>query len=87
MRKIQLKFIDIIPSLLEENTLYVSIKYKVCVHLCFCGCKEKVVITLTPNSWHLIYNGETVSIKPSIWNFNLKCLSHYYITNNNVIIV
>lgn len=85
IKKIQHKFIETIPLVIEENTLYISIKYKVCIHLCFCWCKEKVITTLTPDSWYLIYNGKTISIKPSIWSFNLKCWSHYYITNNNII--
>ncbi|EKD44150.1 MAG: hypothetical protein ACD_71C00222G0009 [uncultured bacterium (gcode 4)] len=85
LNKIWHQFVDIIPSILDEGVLYISLKYKVWVHLCFCGCKEKVVTTLTPDSWYMIYDGETVSIRPSVGSFNIKCLSHYYITNNNII--
>lgn len=79
------KFVDTIPSELEDNTLYISLEYNVTKHLCPCGCGSEIVATLSPSRWQLSYDGETVSLTPSIGNWHHKCKSHYYITENNVV--
>jgi len=43
-----------------------------------------VVTNLSPNGWQLIYDGQTVSLYPSIGNWNFKCRSHYWITHDTV---
>ena len=79
------KFVDLIPDELQENVVYVSIKYNTAIHNCFCGCKSEVVTPLSPIDWELTYDGATVSLHPSIGNWNFKCKSHYYIKNNSII--
>ena len=32
----------------------------------------------------MIYNGEAISLKPSVGNWSFDCKSHYWITNNEV---
>ena len=32
----------------------------------------------------MIYNGETISLKPSVGNWSFDCKSHYWIINNDV---
>ena len=84
MQTIQHKFVDSIPEQLEEGTLYVSILYCTAIHKCICGCGNEVVTPLSPTDWQLSFNGETVSLKPSIGNWNFKCRSHYFITNDKI---
>jgi hypothetical protein len=76
---------DTIPENLEFGILYVSIRFRMTIHACCCGCGDKVVTPLSPSRWQLIYDGKTVSLEPSIGNWNSECQSHYWITNNKVI--
>jgi Family of unknown function (DUF6527) len=78
------KFVELIPDMLEEGILYISVRYKSACHLCVCGCGTKVVTPLSPTGWQMTYDGRTVSLHPSIGNWNLACQSHYWITHNQV---
>lgn len=79
------KFVELIPEQLEDDTLYISIEYDVAKHKCPCGCGDEIVTSLSPSRWKLIYDGETVSLYPSIGNWTHQCQSHYYITKSQVI--
>lgn len=74
-----------IPKELQEHVLYVSFECNVTVHLCACGCGEKVVLPINPDCWSIQYNGEEVSLFPSIGNYQFPCRSHYWIRNNKVV--
>lgn len=78
------KFLDTIPNELEEGILYISIRFRVAMHLCCCGCKNKVVTPLSPVQWKLVFDGKSVSLYPSIGNWNFECRSHYWINNSKV---
>jgi len=78
------QFAEFIPTELEQGRLYISIPYATATHLCACGCGEKVITPFTPTDWSLIYDGETVSLKPSIGNWSFSCRSHYVISRNRV---
>jgi hypothetical protein len=82
--KIKHKFVQYIPDLVEERMLYISIEFGTVVHKCMCGCGNEVVTPLSPTDWELIYNGETVSLYPSIGNWGFKCKSHYWIGRSKV---
>lgn len=84
MKTIQYKFVEFIPNHLEQGILYISIEYRTAVHLCVCGCGNKVVTPLTPTDWELRFDGKSVSLYPSIGNWNFKCKSHYFITRNQI---
>lgn len=62
-----------------------SMKYAICGHLCACGCGEKVITPLSPKQWKIAYNGEDVTLYPSIGNYAFACQSHYFLTNGNII--
>lgn len=79
------KFVDIIPHEIEHNVLYISLEYNVTKHLCPCGCGSEIVASLSPSKWHLSYDGETVSLTPSIGNWLHECQSHYFIINDEVV--
>lgn len=79
-RQFKLKFLDNIPNELDEGVLYISMKYHTTAHLCACGCGEKVVNPLNRKyGWTLTFDGQRVSLSPSIGNYQFPCCSHYYI--------
>lgn len=78
-------FVPVIPDVLEENTLYICLKYNTMLHKCACGCGEEVVTPISPNDWSFTYNGESVSLSPSIGNWSYRCRSHYWIIRNTII--
>jgi hypothetical protein len=82
--KISYKFVEFIPELLEEGVLYISIQYCTAIHKCICGCGSEVVTPLSPTDWELTFDGKSISLSPSIGNWNFECKSHYWITKNNI---
>lgn len=81
---LQHKFVKNIPDNIEEGVVYVSIDYSTAIHKCCCGCRNEVVTPLSPTDWQLIFDGESVSLYPSIGNWNFNCQSHYWITRNKI---
>jgi hypothetical protein len=82
---VQHEFVEFMPDKLAERTLYVSIAYASAAHLCFCGCGNKVVTPIHPTGWELLFDGDTVSLHPSIGNWGFKCRSHYWIVRDRVV--
>lgn len=39
---------------------------------------------MTPTEWSVLFDGETVSLRPSIGNWGFDCESHYWIKRNRV---
>lgn len=78
------KFVESIPDRLENDTIYISINYCTAVHKCCCGCGKEVVTPLSPTDWKLTFDGESVSLFPSIGNWSFECKSHYWIKNNKI---
>ncbi|WP_227727099.1 DUF6527 family protein [Yersinia proxima] len=78
-------FVKGVPRILEPGILYVSMEYGTVVHSCCCGCGLEVVTPLTPTDWRLTFDGEAISLWPSVGNWNLPCRSHYVIQGNRVI--
>ena len=87
MRHFELKpeFVDEIPRSPEPGKLYVSCRYQAVIHLCACGCGAEISTPLHPTGWKLVYDGETVSLRPSVGNWSEPCQSHYVISNSQVI--
>lgn len=84
-RTLDHKFVEDIPEALEPGVLYVSLRYATALHLCCCGCKREVVTPLSPAQWKMTFDGESVSLHPSIGSWGLPCRSHYVIRNGRVI--
>lgn len=78
------KYVQHVPDQLEEGVLYISERFRICSHLCACGCKEEVVTPLSHAEWRLFKDGEHVSLLPSIGNWNYDCKSHYFIEHNGI---
>ncbi len=78
------KFVDLIPKELEESTIYISIPYGTVAHKCACGCGNEVVTPLGKTGWSITYDGEDISLHPSIGNWGFACKSHYWIRESRV---
>jgi Family of unknown function (DUF6527) len=78
------EFVQHIPDKLESDVLYVSIDFDLAVHSCFCGCGQDVVTPFSPAEWSLTYDGRSISLSPSIGNWNFPCKSHYWIRRGKV---
>ena len=79
------EFVEFIPKERQEGVLYVSIPYATAVHNCFCGCGLKVVTPISPVGWQLTFDGETVTLFPSVGSWNFPCRSHYFIRRDTVV--
>jgi uncharacterized protein DUF6527 len=82
--KLTPEFVEFIPGQLEEGILYVSMSYGTAIHLCACGCGEKAITPLSPSDWRLVFDGETVTLWPSIGNWSFACRSHYVVRRNRI---
>ena len=78
-------FVDSIPISLQKGVIYVCIKHKNVAHLCACGCNHRIDTPLDPEEWKLTYDGEKISLWPSIGNWDVPCRSHYFITRDKAI--
>ncbi|MDR0683008.1 MAG: hypothetical protein LBG15_14340 [Dysgonamonadaceae bacterium] len=85
MKNFSHKFVELIPEHLKDDILYISIEHCIAIHKCICGCGKEVVTPISPHGWKLIFDGETVSLSPSIGNWNFECQSHYWIKNNQIV--
>ncbi len=78
------EFVEIIPDLLRDGVVYVSVLYATAVHKCCCGCGGEVVTPISRTDWQLTFDGESISLHPSIGNWSFACQSHYWIRRNEV---
>ncbi len=77
-------FVDYIPDRLEDGFIYITIKFATATHRCCCGCGREVITPFSPTDWRLVFDGETISLDPSIGNWSYPCQSHYWIRRNKV---
>lgn len=78
------EFVEYIPDDLKGGTIYVSMSLATAIHKCCCGCGREVVTPLSPTDWKLTFDGESISLHPSIGNWNYDCQSHYWIRGSKV---
>ena len=83
--KIILEQVEFIPKVLEQGILYVSNRYNVAVHLCACGCGNKVTTPLSPAEWSFHKEDGKPTLHPSIGNWQIPCKSHYWIEDGEII--
>lgn len=81
------QFVTAIPlrDEMEPKTLYISIPLRIANHLCICGCGTESPTPLAPTEWSMTFNGESVSLYPSIGNQKMDCQSHYWIKGGQAI--
>lgn len=83
--KLTPKFVEFIPPVLKDGVLYVAMECGTVVHLCCCGCGRRVVTPLSPADWKLTFDGDGLTLHPSIGNWQYPCRSHYWIRNSTVV--
>jgi hypothetical protein len=84
MMKLQHRFVEFMPEIIEPGFIYISMEYCTAIHKCVCGCGNEVVTPITPTDWQLAFDGETISLSPSIGNWGFKCQSHYWIVKSEI---
>jgi|SRR5690606_19613067 len=84
MKKLEHRFVEFIPDILEKGVIYISMEYSIATHSCACGCGNEVVTPLSPTDWKLEIEVDSISLYPSIGNWSFNCKSHYWITNNKI---
>jgi hypothetical protein len=83
--RLEHRFVELLPDKLDPGILYVSMQYATASHKCCCGCGRDVVTPISPTDWQLMFDGRSVSLKPSIGNWSYPCRSHYWIKSNRVV--
>lgn len=78
------EFADFIPDALEPGVLYLALEFGAVMHLCASGCGERISTPLHPAQWSMRFDGESVSLSPSIGS-GLDCGSHYWIRDGAVV--
>lgn len=78
------EFVEFIPKDLEDGVLYVSIPYSTSVHKCACGCGSKITLPINRAKWRFLWDGDTISLWPSVGNWSYPCQSHYWIEQNRI---
>lgn len=86
IKSFEYEFVEFIPKLIEEGKLYISIPYKIMKHKCACGCGSEIALPIDEiDGWTFTFYGYSISLSPSIGNWELPCRSHYIIRKNQVI--
>lgn len=81
----RLKKVDFMPSTFDEGVLYLSEEFGIAIHLCACGCGEKVKTPIGPTEWKVAQTKDGPTVYPSIGNWQQACRSHYFIRNGRVV--
>ncbi|QEL16822.1 DUF6527 family protein [Limnoglobus roseus] len=84
-RRLEHRFVRTFPDCIEPGIFYVSLEFGTTTHSCCCGCGEEVVTPLSPSGWKITFDGETVSLWPSVGSWTLRCSSHYVIDRGRVL--
>ena len=77
-------FVRSFPDRLDDGVLYVSVGFANTAHRCMCGCGQEVYAQLSPRDWSMTFDGEAVSLHPSIGNWSFPCQSHYWLRRGSV---
>lgn len=78
------KFVKAFPDRLDEGVLYVSVDFATAAHSCFCGCRSEVYTRFSTTDWSMKFDGDTVSINPSVGNWSFPCQSHYVLAHGRI---
>ena len=81
----RVEWVEDMPERMEAGKLYISVKHRLTEHYCACGCGVEVSLPLGRSEWKLIYDGDSVSVSPSVGNWRLPCKSHYLIRENRTV--
>jgi hypothetical protein len=78
------RFVEAIPDNIEPGIIYISGSRRTPCHLCVCGCGHEMTTPISPTDWQVKFDGESVSLSPSIVLWEFKCKSHYWIIKSRI---
>lgn len=84
MKRLTPRFVERMPSDLEDGILYIGIETGTILHRCACGCGHEVNTPLGRTDWSFTYDGETISLWPSVGNWSFPCRSHYVVKKSSI---
>lgn len=84
IKRLTPQFVEHFPETLIPGELYLAMEFATAAHLCACGCGNKVITPFSPTDWQMSFDGETVSLKPSIGNWAFRCRSHYWVRSGRI---
>lgn len=77
-------FVEQMPTEFEPGVLYVSLPFRTSVHLCACGCGNETWVPIRPDRHHLTFDGDTITLWPSVGNWRFQCRSHYVVRQGRI---
>ena len=75
--KFEVERVHDMPTELMAGALYVSDAFEIAIHLCACGCEEKVRTPLGPTEWSVEFTADGPTLDPSVGSWQKPCRSHY----------
>jgi len=54
-KRLQHRFVETMPEMIEPGILYVSMEYATAAHRCCCGCGEEVETPFSPAQWQMTF--------------------------------
>lgn len=84
VNRLKHRFVASVPEQIDPGVLYISLDFATMIHLCACGCGREVVTPLSPKDWRMTYDGQSVSVHPSVGRWSLPCRSHYVIKRGKI---
>ena len=68
-----------------DNVICISDEFQIAEHKCICGCGTLISTPLNKNDWKYNINKHTdsISMQPSIGNFQIPCNTHYIFSKGN----
>lgn len=84
VNRLEHRFVTSVPEQIDPGFLYISLDFATMMHLCACGCGREVVTPLSPKDWRMTYDGQSVSVHPSVGSWSLPCRSHYVIKRSKI---
>lgn len=85
LNNVRPKFVENVPDEMEDGIIYISVPFRLAMHKCLCGCGGEVTTRISPTGWDFSFNGEDVSLSPSIGPSTSSCRSHYVVRRGHVI--
>ena len=85
-QEIRPRFVESIPpGRPPAGEFLISIKYGMGVLRCPCGCGNTMDVNIEPHRWSIKWDGEHISVCPSISSDWMGCRSHYWVRRNRIV--
>lgn len=82
--RFELVEVERFPPVIEPGTLYWSREFKMCSHLCACGCGDVIQLPVDELNYRIVAGPRGLTLRPSVGNWGV-CDAHYLITVGEVV--